>query len=75
MLTRREDDRRKQLEVVALDDLVPKDHLVRKIDAAIDFRLFYDLVEDYYCPDDGRPSIDSVVLIKKADVIKPNWNK
>jgi transposase len=64
MLSKRKTDSRKQLEVVALDDLVPEDHLVRKIDAAIDFDFIYDLVEEYYSPDNGRPSIDPVVLIK-----------
>jgi hypothetical protein len=34
---------------------------VRKIDQAIDFSFIYDLVEDLYCPDNGRPSIDPVV--------------
>ena len=64
MLSKRKTDSRKQLEVVALDDLVPEDHLVRKIDAAIDFDFIYDLVEAYNSPDNGRPSIDPVVLIK-----------
>ncbi len=37
MLSKREEERRNQLEVVALDELVPEDHLVRKIEQAIDF--------------------------------------
>lgn len=45
---------------------MPKDHLVRKIDRAIDFSFIYDLVEDLYSEDNGRPSIDPVVLIKIA---------
>lgn len=32
MLSKREEERRNQLEVVALDELVPDDHLVWKID-------------------------------------------
>ena len=47
-----------------MDDLVPKDHLLRLIDKAIDWSFIYDLVEEKYCPDNGRPSIDPVVLIK-----------
>jgi transposase len=57
---------RNQLEIIALDDLVPADHLVRKIEDSIDFDFIYDLVEDYYCLDNGRPSVDPVVLIKMA---------
>jgi transposase len=55
---------RNQLEIITLDDLVPADHLVRKIESSIDFDFIYDLVEDYYCLDNGRPSVDPVVLIK-----------
>ncbi|EHI69767.1 transposase, IS4 family [Streptococcus ictaluri 707-05] len=44
--------------------MVPKDHLLRQIDQAIDFSFIYDLVEDSYCADNGRPSLDPVMLIK-----------
>ena len=47
-----------------LEDLVPKDHLLRKIDVAVDFDKIYEMVEELYCEDNGRPSIDPVVLIK-----------
>ena len=40
-------------EIVSVDQLVPEDHLLRKIDAAIDFSCIYDLVEDRYCHDNG----------------------
>lgn len=54
---------RDQLEMITIDQLVPQDHLVRKLDAAIDFSFIYPIVEDLYSPY-GRPSIDPVVLIK-----------
>lgn len=53
-----------QIEIVSLDMLVPEDHLLRKIDEHIDFSFIYDLVEEKYSPDNGRPSIDPVTLIK-----------
>ena len=59
-------DGRTQVSLITLDELVPKDHLVRKIEHAIDFSFIYELVEDLYCEDNGRPSIDPVVLIKIA---------
>jgi len=31
---------REQLEMLTIDQLVPQDHLVRKLEAAIDFSLF-----------------------------------
>lgn len=55
---------RDQLEFVSIDALVPKDHLLRKIDAAVDFNKIYDFVEDLYCLDNGRTSIDPVMLFK-----------
>ena len=55
-----------QIQMVSIEQLVPQNHLLRKIDAAIDFDFIYDLVEDKYSPDNGRPSVDPVVLIKIA---------
>ena len=57
-------ENRGQMEFVSLEDMVPQDHLLRKIDAAIDFRRIYEFVEDLYCEDNGRPSVDPVVLFK-----------
>ncbi|EBE0837637.1 IS1182 family transposase [Salmonella enterica] len=53
-----------QFETITLDELVPEDHLVRKIDATIDFEFIRDAVAHLYCPDNGRPAIDPVRLIK-----------
>ena len=57
-------ENRNQVEFVSLEQMVPQDHLLRQIDAAIDFNKVYEFVEDLYCKDNGRPSIDSVVLFK-----------
>jgi len=46
-----------------LNDLVPQDHLVRKLDNCIDFTFIEELVKDLYS-DFGRPSIPPVVLFK-----------
>ncbi|MDQ7863553.1 transposase [Peribacillus frigoritolerans] len=42
---------------------MPPNHLVRKMEAAIDFTFIYDLVKDMYS-EVGRPSIDPVILVK-----------
>ena len=55
---------RSLVEIVSLEDLVPEDHLLRKIDASVDFSKLYEFVEDLYCEDNGRPSIDPVILFK-----------
>lgn len=56
---------RTQIEFISLEEMVPPDHLVRKLEAAIDFSFIYDCVQDLYQPY-GRESIDPVVLIKIA---------
>ncbi|MCR1290395.1 IS5/IS1182 family transposase, partial [Shouchella clausii] len=45
MLSKQLEDKRMQMEMVWIEKLVPEDHLVRKLDAAIDFDFIYDLVE------------------------------
>ena len=42
-------ENRGQMEFVSLEEMVPQDHLLRKIDAAIDFKRIYEFVEDLYC--------------------------
>jgi len=57
-------ENRNQIQFVCIDDLVPADHILRKIDSVIDWNFIYDLVEDKYSSDNGRPSINPVTLIK-----------
>lgn len=52
------------LEIVTLDQLVPKDHLLRKIDRVIDFSFIHDLTAPLYCADNGRPPLDPTLMFK-----------
>jgi len=65
MMTKNQSNEREQLEMLTIDPLVPNDHLVRKLEAAIDFSFMYPLVEHLYSTN-GRPPIDPVVLFKMA---------
>ena len=47
-----------------MEEMVPENSLFRKIDKYIDFTFIYDEVKDLYCEDNGRPSLDPVVLFK-----------
>ena len=47
-----------------IEELVPEDHLLRKIGAAVDFSFIYDEVEGLYSADNGRPGTDPVLLVK-----------
>jgi hypothetical protein len=53
-----------ELEMVTLEGLVPKDHLLRKVEAVIDFSFIHDRVAGLYCPDNGRPPLDPTVMFK-----------
>ena len=63
-MLKRETEQRQAIEMLCVDMMVPGDHLLRKIDAAVDFTRIYDLVEGLYCEDNGRPCCDPVVLFK-----------
>jgi transposase len=63
-MLREKDNRQISMEFVGIEELVPKDHLLRKIDKVIDFGFIREKVKDLYCADNGRPAIDPVVLFK-----------
>ncbi|MDE7213281.1 MAG: IS1182 family transposase [Anaeroplasmataceae bacterium] len=64
MITKRENRTKSVMQFVDMEMLVPKDHLVRKIDNTIDFEFIREKVKHLYSEEKGRPSIDPVVLFK-----------
>ena len=76
MLSKHDSIQRDQLEMITLDQLVPPNHLVRKMEAAIDFTFIYDLMKDMYL-EVGRPSIDIplvfVPCVKRLKKRKQIW--
>ena len=64
MLRDKETSKQKEYEIVLLDDLVPQDHILRKIDAAVDFSFIHDLCKDLYSPNIGRPAIEPELLFR-----------
>lgn len=53
-----------EYEFVLIDNLVPPDHLLRKIDKIIDFSFIEEKVEHLYCTNNGRPGLNPTVLFK-----------
>jgi transposase len=53
-----------EMEFVTVGSLVPDDHLLRKIDGAVDFEFIRERVRHLYCENNGRPALDPVVLFK-----------
>ena len=56
MMTRDAAKNREQMQILSLDDPVPKTHLVRKLENALDWCFIYDLVEEKYSGETGRPT-------------------
>lgn len=50
--------------MTTMEELVPHDSLFRKIDKYIDFTFIRNEVKSLYCENNGRPSIDPIVLFK-----------
>ena len=53
-----------KMHCITIEELVPEDHFLRKLAAAISFSFIYDTVRSLYCENNGRPGIDPVVLVK-----------
>ena len=60
----RQDFQRVLFDTVDLESLIPDDHLLRRIDARIDFGFIHDVTKDLYCADNGRNSIDPVLFFR-----------
>ena len=63
-MLREHDNKQIGMEFVCIEELVPQDHLLRKIERVIDFEFIRDKVKGLYCADNGRPAVDPVVLFK-----------
>ncbi len=46
------------------EQIVPEDHFLRRLPQAVDFESFRPLLTSAYCPDQGRPPLDPVTLLK-----------
>lgn len=47
-----------------LEQLVPQDHFLRKVENAVDFSFINKLCAPLYCADNGRPAIEPEVLFR-----------
>ena len=54
----------REYEIVLLEELVPEDHLLRKIERAVDFGFIHDLCKDLYSPNIGRPAVPPALLFR-----------
>jgi transposase len=54
-----------QVEIVCLDELVPSDDRYRRLDELVDWSFVREAAAPYYA-EEGRPSLDPIVLVKLA---------
>ena len=40
-----------------MEDFVPKNHRLRKVEKAVEWDEIYPTCEGYYCTDNGRPAV------------------
>lgn len=65
MYEKKDREKQNQIQFITLEDLVPKNHILRIIDKAIDLSFIYEEVKEMYSPlDSGRRGIDPVSLLK-----------
>ena len=64
MLREQAKGNQQEYEVVLLEELIPEDHILRKIDQAVDFSFIHDLCKDLYSPNIGRPAIEPELLFR-----------
>ncbi|AST58277.1 transposase [Thermoanaerobacterium thermosaccharolyticum] len=50
-MVRDNSNKQSKLEIVYMEQLVPKSHILRLIDKYIDFSFIKDLTKDFYCAD------------------------
>lgn len=63
MMTRA-DNKHIKFHMITIENLVPENHFLRRLDRLVDFSFIYEEVSGYYCGDNKRPGIDPVVLVK-----------
>ena len=64
MQTRREKLGYEMTLLPPLEQLIPEDHALRKLNRVLDLGFIHEAVRDRYCQDNGRPSVDPEVVVR-----------
>jgi len=64
MQTRRNKQTDGMMLLPSLEEFIPQDHYLRRLDRVLDLSFVHEAVTDKYCQDNGRPSIDPEVIIR-----------
>ena len=63
-MLKRQRERQQQMNLVIMEQMVPEDHFLRKVDRTVDFSFIYELCAPLYSANNGRPAIDPEVLFR-----------
>lgn len=63
-MLQRKRGKQQSMELVILEEMIPEDHLLRKIDRMIDFSFIRKMCLPLYCLHNGRPAIDPETLFR-----------
>jgi transposase len=64
MQTKRDKSDNSMMLLPSLEEFIPEDHYLRKINHVLDLSFVHEVVADKYCQDNGRPSIDPEVVVR-----------
>lgn len=64
MQTKRDQSANSMMLLPSLEEFIPSDHYLRKINQVLALSFVHDAVADKYCQDNGRPSIDPEVIVR-----------
>ena len=64
MLRDRASESEPEYEIVLLEELLPEDHLLRKIEAAVNFSFIHEQCKELYSGNVGRPAVPPELLYK-----------
>lgn len=64
MQTKREQKQTRMMLLPPLEEFIPEDHPLRRLNRVLDLGFVHEAVREHYCRDNGRPSIDPEVIIR-----------
>ncbi len=63
-------ERQQEMDLVILEQLIPEEHLLRKVEKAVDFSFIYPLCAPLYSENNGRSAIDPEMIFR---MLKPRY--
>jgi transposase len=64
MQTKREQIQTRMMLLPPLEQFIPEDHPIRRLNRVLDLSFVHEAVREHYCQDNGRPSVDPEVIIR-----------